>query len=76
MSDLAGIEKRSLLAPERICNADFRLENIMDRDFMGDRPCDLIVMNETIYYLGWPYSFFDVVRGSRRQRRETQSSHQ
>ena len=39
---------------------DFRVENIMDHDFVGDRPWDLIVMNETIYYLGWLYSFFDV----------------
>src|SRR5262249_44537609 len=28
--------------------------------FRGDQPWDLVVMNETIYYLGWLYSFFDV----------------
>src|SRR5262249_47691597 len=39
---------------------EFRVENIMDHDFRGDRPWDLIVMNETIYYLGWLYSFFDI----------------
>ena len=44
-------------SPGRI---DFCIENIMDHDFIGNRPWDLIVMNETIYYLGWLYSFFDV----------------
>jgi SAM-dependent methyltransferase len=39
---------------------EFRVENIMDRDFRVDRPWDLVVMNETIYYLGWLYSFFDI----------------
>src|SRR5262249_23579071 len=38
----------------------FRVENIMDHDFRRDRPWDLIVMNEIIYYLGWLYSFFDI----------------
>ena len=27
---------------------------------LSDPPWDLIEMNETIYYLGWLYSFFDV----------------
>jgi 2-polyprenyl-3-methyl-5-hydroxy-6-metoxy-1,4-benzoquinol methylase len=39
---------------------EFRVENIMNHDFRADRPWDLIIMNETIYYLGWLYSFFDV----------------
>jgi SAM-dependent methyltransferase len=39
---------------------EFRVENVMDHDFRGDRLWDLIVMNETIYYLGWLYSFFDI----------------
>jgi len=34
--------------------------NIMDYDPEEEGPWDLIVMSETIYYLGWLYSFFDV----------------
>lgn len=34
--------------------------NIMDWDLGANDSWDLIVMNETIYYLGWLYSFFDV----------------
>jgi predicted TPR repeat methyltransferase len=41
-------------------NIEFQVGNIMDHDFRADRPWDLIVMNETIYYLGWLYPFFDV----------------
>src|SRR5436190_1558583 len=26
----------------------------------GDGPWDLVVMSETIYYLGWLYPFFDI----------------
>jgi SAM-dependent methyltransferase len=40
--------------------AEFLVENVMDRDFRADHPWDLIVMSETVYYLGWLYSFFDV----------------
>ena len=39
---------------------DFRVANIMDYDVRAEGPWDLVVMNETIYYLGWLYSFFDV----------------
>jgi 2-polyprenyl-3-methyl-5-hydroxy-6-metoxy-1,4-benzoquinol methylase len=39
---------------------EFRVENIMDHDFRTEPAWDLIVMNETIYYLGWLYSFFDI----------------
>jgi SAM-dependent methyltransferase len=39
---------------------DFRVANIMEYDPAGEGPWDLIVMSETIYYLGWLYSFFDV----------------
>lgn len=45
-TDLAGVE--------------FRIANVMDSGPEGDGPWDLIVMNETIYYLGWLYSFFDI----------------
>ncbi len=37
---------------------DFRVANIMEGPWEG--PWDLVVMSDTIYYLGWLYSFFDV----------------
>jgi SAM-dependent methyltransferase len=39
---------------------EFRIINVMDYDPKEEGPWDLIVMSETIYYLGWLYSFFDV----------------
>ena len=39
---------------------DFRATNIMDYDLHAEGPWDLVVLNETIYYLGWLYPFFDV----------------
>jgi SAM-dependent methyltransferase len=41
-------------------SVDFRVANIMDYHPRAEGPWDLVVMNETIYYLGWLYSFFDV----------------
>jgi SAM-dependent methyltransferase len=40
--------------------ADFRVANIMEYKPGADGPWDLIVMTETICYLGWLYPFFDV----------------
>ncbi len=39
---------------------DFRVANIMDYDPKAEGPWDLIMLSETIYYLGWLYPFFDV----------------
>ena len=39
---------------------EFREVNIMDFDPESEGPWDLVIINETIYYLGWLYSFFDV----------------
>lgn len=39
---------------------DFRVANIMDCSPRSEGPWDLLVMSETICYLGWLYSFFDV----------------
>jgi len=39
---------------------DFRLANIMEYDVRAEGPWDLVVMSETIYYLGWLYPFFDL----------------
>jgi SAM-dependent methyltransferase len=41
-------------------SVDFKVANIMDYNLRAEGPWDLIVMNETICYLGWLYSFFDV----------------
>jgi SAM-dependent methyltransferase len=49
-------------ARSRVTNpaVDFRVANVMDWDPAVDGPWDLIVLSETIYYLGWLYPFFDV----------------
>jgi len=39
---------------------DFRVANIMDYDPNAEGPWDLVVMSETVCYLGWLYSLFDV----------------
>jgi SAM-dependent methyltransferase len=39
---------------------DYRVGNAMDYGWRADAPWDLVVMNETICYLGWLYPFFDV----------------
>jgi SAM-dependent methyltransferase len=43
-----------------VATIDFRAGNAMDYAWRADGPWDLVTMNETIYYLGWLYSFFDV----------------
>jgi len=39
---------------------DFRVANIMDYKPDMDGPWDLIVLSDTLCYLGWLYPFFDV----------------
>jgi SAM-dependent methyltransferase len=39
---------------------DFRVANVMEYKPGSDGPWDLVVMTETICYLGWLYPFFDV----------------
>jgi 2-polyprenyl-3-methyl-5-hydroxy-6-metoxy-1,4-benzoquinol methylase len=39
---------------------NYRVADVMQYDIASDGPFDLIVMTETIYYLGWLYSFFDI----------------
>ncbi len=41
-------------------NVEFRVANVMESDLESEGLWDLIVMSETIYYLGWLHSFFDV----------------
>src|SRR5437867_3259580 len=43
-----------------ISGVDLRVANIMDYDLSAEGPWDLVVMSETISYLGWLYPFFDV----------------
>ena len=54
---IARAERMQDLAPGR---AEFRAANIMEYDPVAEGPWDLVVLSETIYYLGWLYSFFDV----------------
>ena len=39
---------------------DFRVANIMESEPEPEAAWDLVVLGETIYYLGWLYPFFDV----------------
>jgi SAM-dependent methyltransferase len=39
---------------------EYRVANVMDLDLREQGTWDLIVMTETIYYLGWLYPFFDL----------------
>jgi len=39
---------------------EFRQANIMEYDLYAEGPWDLVVLSDTICYLGWLYSFFDV----------------
>jgi predicted TPR repeat methyltransferase len=39
---------------------DYQVADVMQYDVAAAGPFDLIVMTETIYYLGWQHTFFDV----------------
>ena len=39
---------------------DYRVADVMEYKPEADGPLDLIVMAETIYYLGWLYTFFNL----------------
>jgi 2-polyprenyl-3-methyl-5-hydroxy-6-metoxy-1,4-benzoquinol methylase len=41
-------------------NVEYRAADVMTLDLASERPADLIVLAETIYYLGWQHTFFDV----------------
>jgi SAM-dependent methyltransferase len=50
-------------AKERFGGADqvdFRVVNAIDYDPVAEGPFDLVVLTETIYYLGWLHSFFEL----------------
>jgi len=44
----------------QLAMVDFRVANVMEYKPRAEGPWDLVVMTETIYYLGWLYAFFDV----------------
>lgn len=62
--DAIDVSQRAIDRAQRlsgdVANIRYRTRNVMDMDLDADGPWDLIVMNETIYYLGWLYSFFDL----------------
>jgi SAM-dependent methyltransferase len=41
-------------------NVEYRLGNILQWDAELDGDWDLVVLAETVYYLGWLYPFFDI----------------
>jgi SAM-dependent methyltransferase len=41
-------------------NVEFRVGDVMELDPVGDGPWELVVMSETIYYVGWLYTFYEV----------------
>jgi SAM-dependent methyltransferase len=41
-------------------HVDLRVANVMETDLRAEGPFDLVVLTETVYYLGWLYSFFKV----------------
>lgn len=47
-------------ARTRTTNVDYRVGNIMQWDAELDGQWDLVVLAETVCYLGWLYPFFDV----------------
>jgi SAM-dependent methyltransferase len=51
---------RAQAAQDTPKQVEFRVANIMDYDAEAEGPWDLIVMSETVYFLGWLYSLFDV----------------
>jgi predicted TPR repeat methyltransferase len=51
---------RARLHPTGATRVDFRQANVMDYDPHAEGPWDLIVLCDTLCYLGWLYSFFDV----------------
>jgi SAM-dependent methyltransferase len=70
---LAGIADQVValdIAPAAIARArtmgvdlktvEFRAANAMDYEWRTDGPWDLVVCNDTICYLGWLYTFFDI----------------
>jgi SAM-dependent methyltransferase len=58
----AAIDKaRERLAGKPLAErAELRAVNVMKADLAAEGPFDLVVLSETVYYLGWLYPFFSV----------------
>jgi SAM-dependent methyltransferase len=54
-----AIERAEAIQP-RPGFIDFRIANIMEYDVRAEGPWDLVILSDTIYFLGWLYSFFEV----------------
>ena len=57
VSDAAIHRARRELPDRRV---QFRQANIIEYDVRSEGPWDLVVIAETVYYLGWLYTFFEV----------------
>ena len=57
VSDAAIQRARRGLSDRRV---EFRQANIIEYDAQSEGPWDLVVIAETVCYLGWLYTFFDV----------------
>jgi SAM-dependent methyltransferase len=53
----SAVERAKTLGPEGV---DYRAANAMEFDLGGEGPWDLVVVSDTITYLGWLYSFSEV----------------
>lgn len=58
ISESAIAKGRSALGDQ--AHIDLRVANVMEYDWRADPAWDLIVLAETVYYLGWLYPVFDV----------------
>ena len=55
-----AVERARGLGPP--ANVDYRVANAMDFDLVGEGPWDLVVLSDTIEYLGWLYTCSEVAR--------------
>jgi SAM-dependent methyltransferase len=57
----AAIERaRKRSIPHGAGAVEYAVANVMEYDLQARSPWDLVVLSETIYCLGWLYSFFDI----------------
>jgi len=54
-----AVERARELGPAGV---DYRVANAMDFDLAGEGPWDLVVLSDTMMYLGWLYTFSEVSR--------------
>ncbi|HEY7490651.1 MAG TPA: class I SAM-dependent methyltransferase [Candidatus Tectomicrobia bacterium] len=55
----AAIARARILGAD-LSTVDFRVANAMDYEWRAEGPWDLVVFSDTICYLGWLYTFFDI----------------